>query len=46
QSAYEVAKEKDRALMRLKELRFLGTSTTWMSDEDVEMINIQNDEIR
>ncbi|GJV15003.1 hypothetical protein Tco_1360326 [Tanacetum coccineum] len=46
QSAYEAANEKDRTLMRLEELRFIGTSATGMSDEDAEMINIQKDEFR
>ncbi|GJV33003.1 hypothetical protein Tco_1393403 [Tanacetum coccineum] len=46
QLAYEVAKEKDQTLMQLEELRFVSTSTTGISDEDVEMINFRKDEIR
>ncbi|GKC87738.1 hypothetical protein Tco_1148387 [Tanacetum coccineum] len=45
QLAYEVAKEKDQTLMQLEELRFVS-STTGISDEDVEMINFRKDEIR
>ncbi|GJU97979.1 hypothetical protein Tco_1327250 [Tanacetum coccineum] len=45
QLAYKVVKEKDQTLMSSKELRFFS-STTGISDEDVEMINFRKDENR
>ncbi|GKC66180.1 hypothetical protein Tco_1098778 [Tanacetum coccineum] len=46
QSAYEVAKEKDRAVIKFEELRFLATKTDGLSEEDAEIIEMQKEEIR
>nr|GEW04353.1 hypothetical protein [Tanacetum cinerariifolium] len=40
-SAYEVAKEKDNMVMRLKEMKFLTISMNDLSDDDAYWINVQ-----
>ncbi|GJZ69048.1 hypothetical protein Tco_0632598 [Tanacetum coccineum] len=41
EKAFEVAKEKDRTITRLEELRFLALSTKDLSDDDAYYINLQ-----
>nr|GEV30191.1 hypothetical protein [Tanacetum cinerariifolium] len=44
--AFDVAKERDRTVMRLKELRFLALSTMDLSDDDAYYINLQKNAIK
>ncbi|GJV47912.1 hypothetical protein Tco_1438124 [Tanacetum coccineum] len=46
QSAYEVAKEKDPTIMKLKEIKFLAVSTKDLPDDDAHFINMQKEEIK
>ncbi|GJV06107.1 hypothetical protein Tco_1343763 [Tanacetum coccineum] len=46
EKAFEVAKEKDRTVMRLEELRFLSLSTKDLSDDDAYYINLQKNAIK
>ncbi|GKC83372.1 hypothetical protein Tco_1139089 [Tanacetum coccineum] len=41
-SAYEVAKDKDRTVMRLEEMKFLAISTKDLSEGDAYWTNVQN----
>ncbi|GJU05402.1 hypothetical protein Tco_1121832 [Tanacetum coccineum] len=45
-SAYEVAKEKDRKVMRLEEMKFLSISTKDLSEDDAYWINVQKKQIK
>ncbi|GJY60406.1 hypothetical protein Tco_0903819 [Tanacetum coccineum] len=46
EKAFEVAKEKDRTITRLEELRFLALSTKDLSDDDAYYINLQKQAIK
>nr|GEW65751.1 endopeptidase, NLPC/P60 domain, LRAT-like domain protein [Tanacetum cinerariifolium] len=46
EAAFEVAKEKDRTLMRLEERKFLAISTKDLSEDDVYFIEEQKEAIR
>ncbi|GJV71268.1 hypothetical protein Tco_1491263 [Tanacetum coccineum] len=46
EKAFEVAKEKDRTVMRLEELRFLALGTKDLSDDDAYYINLQKNAIK
>nr|GEX28098.1 retrotransposon Gag domain, retroviral aspartyl protease [Tanacetum cinerariifolium] len=46
ESAYEVAKEKDRTVMRLEEMKFLAISTKDLSEDDAYWINVQKQQIK
>ncbi|GKB99912.1 hypothetical protein Tco_0986049 [Tanacetum coccineum] len=46
EKAFEVAKEKDRTITRLEELRCLALSTKDLSDDDAYYINLQKQAIK
>nr|GEW56073.1 hypothetical protein [Tanacetum cinerariifolium]GEW56310.1 hypothetical protein [Tanacetum cinerariifolium] len=46
EKAFEVAKEKDRTITRLEELRFLALSTKDLSNDDAYYINLQKEAIK
>ncbi|GJU88025.1 hypothetical protein Tco_1300448 [Tanacetum coccineum] len=46
EKAFEVSKEKDRAIMRLEELRFLALSTKDLDDDDAYWIELQKNQIK
>ncbi|GKB60428.1 hypothetical protein Tco_0916614 [Tanacetum coccineum] len=46
EAAFEVAKEKDRTVMRLEEMKFLAISTKDLSDDDAYFIEEQKKSIR
>ncbi|GJV04580.1 hypothetical protein Tco_1338149 [Tanacetum coccineum] len=46
QSAYEVAKEKDRRIVILEEMKFLVISTKDLSEDDAYYINTQKEAIK
>ena len=46
EAAFEVAKEKDRTVMRLEEMKFLAISTKDLSEENAYFIEEQKKTIR
>ncbi|GKB63953.1 hypothetical protein Tco_0920139 [Tanacetum coccineum] len=46
EKAFEVAKEKDRTITRLEELRFLALITKDLSDDDAYYINFQKPAVK
>ncbi|GJS08505.1 hypothetical protein Tco_0365301 [Tanacetum coccineum] len=46
ESAYDVAKGKDRTVLRLKEVKFLAISTNDLSEDDAYWINQQKQLIK
>ncbi|GJT35361.1 hypothetical protein Tco_0925780 [Tanacetum coccineum] len=46
EAAFEVAKQKDRTVMRLEEIKFLAISTKDLSEDDASFIEEQKREVR
>ncbi|GJV58945.1 hypothetical protein Tco_1465045 [Tanacetum coccineum] len=46
ESAYEVAKEKDRTVMRLEEMKFLAISTKDLLEDDAYWIDVPKQQIK